>query len=162
MKTAKAIFSFIFVASLIVLGIAYFQRDSLPGPNLALEELHTEPDLTAALEEPFEEAYGGLTYSIKPQYSYEIYGLVVACRNPAGMPGISKTEALDALNAKNLCLIWGDNISNGAYKYMKFTSGRLNCYFECSPGPKQNNCGDFSYDYFSGNRFLSSDNNIIE
>ncbi|MDD3296445.1 MAG: hypothetical protein PHU64_03695 [Candidatus Omnitrophica bacterium] len=162
MKTARVIFSFIFFASLIVLGISFFQRDRLPNENLILEELYTEPGLTTALKEPFEETCGGLTYNIIPQYSYEIYGLVVACRNPAGTFSGSKAETLDILNVRNLCLVWGDNISNKVYKSIKFTSGRLNCYFECISEVKQDACCNFSNDYFSGNRFLSTDAAIIK
>lgn len=63
----------------------------------------------------------------------------------------------DPGNVKDVCLVWGDNIVNGSYKKVSFSSGEFHCYWQWfGQNPS------FSDQLVSNNHLLPSNSEIYQ
>jgi hypothetical protein len=115
------------VAGFGLLVAALWLRHELPPPDRLLESLQQEPEQVQLREAPFETIVGGVTYTIKPLYSYELHGLMVSMHDTSTWWDYLHREWNDHLNVVDFCVIWGDNASSGAYRDIQFSSGQFTC-----------------------------------
>ncbi|MBI5873690.1 MAG: hypothetical protein HZB36_06065 [Candidatus Omnitrophica bacterium] len=146
----------IFFASIIVCGIAFFQKDTFPPPSEILSQLFREPLQTETIAKPFSIKKGGITYQITPLYNYELYGMVVSYHLASSWWDYYHGEWKDALNSKDLGVVWGDNIKSGVYQDMRFKSGSWTLYWNAKSG-KDYAWSKFKNEAISNNHLLSSD-----
>ncbi len=66
-------------------------------------------------------------YEIIPDYSYEIYGLIVEQYKSTNILDVHHKK--DPVNTRDLCLVWGENITNGSYKKVKYSHGEFTCFY---------------------------------
>lgn len=111
---------------------AVWLRHDLPAPERLLEGLQQEPEQLQVREPPFNTSVGGVTYTIKPLYSYELQGLVVSLHDSSSWWDYLHREWNDHLNVVDFCVIWGSNAGNGAYRNIEFSSGQFTCNFRAS------------------------------
>ncbi len=117
----------LFVLSALLMVVSCTQKGSLPGPEQVDEQLLEEPRQTKTHREPFSFEYAGKRIDVRPVAEYELYGLVVTHNNIDGIAdNVHDTTSVDT---RDLCVLWGQNLSQGDYQKVKFKSGPSFCYF---------------------------------
>jgi hypothetical protein len=111
---------------------ALWLRHDLPRPDRLLDSLQQEPEQLQVREAPFETTVGGVTYTIKPLFSYALHGLVVSMHDTSTWWDYLHREWNDHLNVVDFCVIWGENASSGVYRDIRFSSGQFTCNFQSS------------------------------
>lgn len=138
-----------FLICAILVGVSRFRKTSLPGPDAIDKRLHAQPVQTDTTREPFEFDYHTKKYLITPRAEYEISGLVVAHNDVSSLGDIYHDA--DAVDIKDLGLIWGDNLSKNPYREVSF---KANCYVVEWRYPSG---VEFDHDQISNNHLLSGD-----
>jgi len=110
--------------------LAHSRQQRLPEVGGMVPAVFNAPRQTAIDSAAFSLSRGGMTYTVTPLYAYEISGLVVSLFNTATWWNMYHKEWKDRLNIKDVCLIWGDNISRQVYPRMKFSSTSFECRYE--------------------------------
>lgn len=152
----KRTLQIILLISVVLLVASYFLKDQLPEKSEIDEKLYQEPKQEETDVMPFEKKVDGITYTIKPLYSYELYGLVVSYHHSSNWWDYYHKEWNDFINLKDICVVWGDNIDSEVYKHMKFKSGSWTCYAEFKYGTDQGIWSKFANNKLSNNHLLSS------
>jgi hypothetical protein len=101
----------------------------LPYTTSYPEALLAEPLQTATSEPPHEVAVADKKYLIEPLFDYEIRGLVVATHDSRNWLDISHSAWGDRINTKDICVLWGKNLTNGHLREMEFSHGDWTCYY---------------------------------
>jgi len=108
-----------------------FRDVALPGPMLIDSTVkESEPIQAATGQPPFTVAIGGYTYSLTPRASYDISGLVVSQHRGDAL--LNLYHKVDPGNIKDVCVVWGQNVINGSYREVRFTSEEFSCYYAWS------------------------------
>ncbi len=110
--------------------VSYLLRDALPEPSALRDELRNEPLQTQTQAAPFQTVVGGVTYTITPQADYEIWGLVVSRHDSSVWWDWIHQAANDHLNVVDLCVVFGENVTRGAYVGLDYSSGQWVCYVQ--------------------------------
>ncbi len=77
-------------------------------PAMVLSEVSKGTPIQGQTDRPvFNFDYRGRSYGVRPQASYELYGLVVSKNDPTGWGDIYHDE--DSVDFRDLCVVWGDN-----------------------------------------------------
>ena len=121
-KIAYLIFAGLFL-------IAWFQIRKLPAKETINPALLQEPIQAETTDrDDFSFSYRNKEYEVAPLADYELWGLVVSKNNINAWYNYYHDK--DSVNLKDVCVIWGDNIKDGAYKQeqIKFKSGEFACY----------------------------------
>jgi hypothetical protein len=142
-------------AAAAVLVASLFLRYRLPDKALILEPLLQPPVQTGeGVPEPFEETRKGVTYAIRPLFSYELWGLVVSYHHSSSFVDISHKQWNDHINTKDVCVIWGKNVATGVYKRMTFRNRDFTCFYRY---PDRETGELFSENALSNNHLLPAD-----
>jgi len=147
------------LAGLVAIAASLWMRHTLPEPHETLPALQTEPLQVAQQLAPFTVATGGVTYTVRPLFRYEIRGLVVS-RHDAGVwwDVLHRKDWNDHLNVVDLCLIWGANLRNDAYRAIRFWSE----VYTCNAGTDSaQTWARFDENALSNNHLLASDPRIV-
>jgi hypothetical protein len=115
------------VASLALLLTSCWKAESLPPPTVLRPELLQEPEQVAVRERAFQTQVGEVEYTVQPLYRYELTGLVVSRHDSTTWWDSAHAEWNDALNAVDLCVVWGANVAGGAYLPLSYSSGQWTC-----------------------------------
>lgn len=150
----RALVRLLFIAGFALLAASLWQRYQLPQPGLLVEGLQQEPEQVQVRERPRIVAVNGVTYTIQPLYSYELYGLVVSLHDSDSWWDYIHREWNDHLNVVDLCVIWGSNAASGAYRDIKFSSGQFVCNLEA---PTREAFAAFDWTAISNNHLLTND-----
>lgn len=126
---ARQAMRLLIAGGLMLLFTALWQRDDLPAHHLLRPELLTEPEQSVTHKPPFNVSVGGVTYTVRPLFQYELYGLVVSRHDSDTWWDYIHREWNDKLNIADLCVVWGPNISSGVYEEIAFSSGQFVCNF---------------------------------
>lgn len=116
------------VCSLVALGISYFQKDILPEPSFYSTDIQQAPKQTDTLKRPFQVSVKDQTYTIKPKYDYELHGMVVSYHHSDSFADIYHADWEDHLNTKDICVIWGENVTSAIYKKLDFKNTTWTCW----------------------------------
>ena len=116
--------------SLALLAVALWQKDALPDRQLLQPDLLGEPEQVQVRKQPFETTVQGITYTIRPKYTYDLSGLVVSMHDTRTWWNYIHREWKDNLNVVDLCVVWGNNARTGVYRDVSFWNGQFWCYFE--------------------------------
>ncbi len=106
-------------------------RHSLPPPDAILPQLLTEPvqePLSPARAKSFVVERQGVEYTIIPRYEYAMYGLVVEEHDAEGWLAYTHKVFGDYINTRDLCVLWGPNVSGDHYLQMDYSHGEWTCY----------------------------------
>lgn len=114
---------------LIIYGMAYFQTDALPDSSEIDEHLYQEPKQDNTDLEPFTRTYHDKQYMIRPQFDYELYGLVVSHKD-LDEKWFNIYYDNDPYNIKDICVIWGDNLKNNDFHKVSFWNQTWTCWFQ--------------------------------
>ena len=155
---ARSLVRALLIGSLLLLALALWRKDILPNPQGLRQELLEEPQQAAVQRPAFETSAGGVTYSVQPLYTYDLYGLVVSRHDSDTWWDYIHREWNDHLNVVDLCVLWGKNVRNGAYKDIEFSSGQFVCNFSTS---SQAAYEAFDQAAISNNHLLSNDKHVV-
>jgi hypothetical protein len=123
------VFKWTLILSTVVFGVTYFYKDTMPEPDYYQDSNLTEPLQTRTFREEFSVEVNDQTYNIIPKYDYELHGVVVSYHDADVMHDIYHHEKWkDFINLRDLCVIWGNNVSSGVYKNMEFDSNTWTCW----------------------------------
>jgi hypothetical protein len=139
--------------SFILLGIvSFFKKGALPTPSEIHSELLASPRQTETSRQPFQFAYRGTRYDVKPVADYDIRAVVVTHNNITGLGDMYHDR--DSVDTKDLCMVWGDNLKSEDYRKLKYRSGSWTCYYSF-PGVVK-----FHHNQLSNNHLITDDNEI--
>jgi len=106
---------------------SYFELKKFPDPKTISPLLMQNPVQNDSIaENPFSFQYRSKEYGVIPMADYELWGLVVSHNDINKWYNMYHDE--NSVNLKDLCVIWGGNISSGVYQKMKYKSGEWTCY----------------------------------
>jgi hypothetical protein len=143
--------------SLLALVTGIYYGDTLPSPNKLDHRLKDDPVQEKTDKEPFSVTVNNISYSIKPRYGYELYGLIVSKHETGSFADLSHKLWNDHLNTADLCVIWGQNAFSGVYERLEFDSGEWTCYVYAS---SREDLELFSGRHLSNNHMLSDRRDI--
>jgi hypothetical protein len=78
----------------------------------------------------FSTVINGYTYTVTPRATYDISGLVVSQHR--GDAFFNLGHKVDPGNIKDVCVVWGEVVTNGSYRKVRFTSGEFTCSYRWS------------------------------
>jgi len=148
----------ILLAGLFLLFFSILFRNRWPGEGELLPELFQEPvQGSSDLPAPFDVDQKGFTYTVYPQFDYELWGMVVSSHYAGSFLDYAHEMWKDYLNIKDLCVIWGKNLETGAFRKIKFWSRDFTCYYSwSSPDTGQR----FSQSHISNNHLITEDDSL--
>jgi hypothetical protein len=116
----------------------------------------TEPVQEASDRPVFTTVIKGYTYTLTPKAIYDISGLVVS--QHSGDALLNLDHKADPGNIKDVCVVWGEAITNGSYQKVKYASGEFTCSFSWSGGLTP----PFNTEKISNNHLIPADTTIAQ
>src|SRR5262249_11691169 len=115
--------------SLLLAAVSFFMKDSLPPAAGLRQELLEEPRQVAGKKAPLDTTVNGAQYASQPRYTYDLYGLVVSAHDSDTWWDLAHKEWGDHINVADLCVVWGSNVRNGAYRAISFSNTQWECHW---------------------------------
>lgn len=119
-----------FLVALLLLAVSGWRKGTLAGPREIEPALLGEPLQSATARAPFEFTYKSKRCRVRPVATYELWGLVVSHNDIHSVADIYHDAS--AVDTKDLCVIWGDNLRHTEYLRAKYHSGPFTCYVSWS------------------------------
>ena len=116
-----------------VMSATYLSLRDIPLPEASFIDdtvKKTEPLQEASNRPVFSAIIKGYAYTLTPKATYDISGLVVSQHRGDAM--LNLDHKADPGNIKDVCLVWGDVITNGSYRKVKYRSGEFTCEYSWS------------------------------
>ena len=116
------------IGSLLLGGLSFFMKDSLPAPARLRAELNEEPRQIAVQRAPLQAEVKGVQYRIQPRFSYDLYGLVVSLHDSDAWWDYAHREWGDHVNVVDFCVVWGENVRRDAYRALSYWNDQWTCW----------------------------------
>jgi len=116
-----------------VLGAIYLSLRGVALPDVAVIDSaieEGEPVQEISHGRAFTTIIKGYTYTLTPRATYDISGLVVSQHCGDALFNLGHKE--DPGNIKDVCVVWGEAVTNGSYRQVSFSSGEFTCSFSWS------------------------------
>lgn len=154
----QQVFKWLFMISCSLLVVTYFYKDTLPEPTYYDISLLQDPIQTNTTRDPFSIEVNKQHYSLTPRFDYDLTGVVVSYSNANSFTDIwHYDDWKDFINVRDLCVIWGKNVSSGVYKKLDFSSDTWTCWFSW----RDEATGQlFKWTDISNNHLLTENNQI--
>ena len=146
---------YLFLLLILILGITFFTRNDFRHVAKIDPSLLDDPVQVKLTDEmPISFKRNGFEYTLTPLYYYEISGLVVGKMNYR----IVNIDKYDLIYPYDVCLIWGNNVSQRLYKNpgLTFSQDCRWCWV------KWNRDIGFNLSEFSNNHLLINDDRLLE
>jgi len=117
----------IIICSVALVALAWWQRDALPPPEALVPAAREDPAQTATDAAPFRTTVGGIEYTVRPLFGYDLTGVVVSKHDSDTWWDWIHKAWQDELNVTDLCVIWGANARTANYRELEFWSGQFEC-----------------------------------
>lgn len=151
-------FKWTLIISCALMALLVFYKDTLPEPSTYANVTLPAPIQTETSRPPFSIMMNKQQYDVTPKFNYELTGVVVSYNNADGFTDIWHHDIWkDFINVRDLCVIWGSNVSTGIYKKVSFTSDTWTCWFSW---PERQTTHDFQFTGISNNHLLVDDNRL--
>lgn len=153
-----SISKYCFLFSILFYLICVYVETKFPDADFYDKSVLKNPVQYKTDKKPFFVKEGGINYFINPKYEYSLEGVVVSFHNThAWWDVYHKSSWKDYINIKDLCVIWGANVSSEIYKKIHFSSGSWTCYVQWDDYETGR---IFSMSSLSNNHILSSSKSI--
>jgi hypothetical protein len=149
----RALNKTVMIASALVLVVAFWNRNDLPGAIDFHPRLKDEPRQREIHEPPITVPYAGVDYRVEPLYSYELYGLVVSYRQHDGEDSMHRWSN-DHLNVADLCVVWSDTAFAPTLDELDFWNGVFTCNVQTRDSYAWS---QFKMNQLSNNHLISAD-----
>lgn len=141
------------IASTLVLIVAFWNRNDLPGSIDFDPRLKEEPRQREIRKPPISVAYAGVDYRVEPLHSYELYGLVVSYRQHDGEDSMHRWSN-DHLNVADVCVVWSDTAFAPTLAELDFWNGVFTCNVQTRDSYAWS---QFKMNQLSNNHLISAD-----
>lgn len=145
--------SYALIGSALLLLVSFWNRNALPADIAFIRALEDEPRQRKVEERPFSVSYQNVQYTVDPQYSYELYGMVVSYRQHDGESTMHR-RANDHLNVADVCVVWSDTAFSPHLRKIEFWNGIFTCNVKTSDDVAW---AHFKMNQLSNNHLLSAD-----
>ena len=125
---SPALIRVLLVGSALLFIVAWAQRDSLPPRDRLDPAVLSDPEQAATAKTSFKTTVDGIEYTVRPLYTYDLYGLVVSKHDADTWWDYIHKSWRDKLNVTDLCTIWGANARSGNYRDLDYSSTQFECY----------------------------------
>jgi hypothetical protein len=115
----------------VLWGVSYWKSENLPRLS-PLTQIFSEPLQTAVTESSFHLASKAQDYTLQPLYDYDISGVVVSYHESDSWRDRVHKRWGDYINTKDLCVIWGKNLTSSYLSDLDFSHGEWTCYVKTS------------------------------
>ncbi len=147
---------FLVVSSFGLLLLSFWNRNEIPSDIDFRPELSEEPRQERTRKRPFATDYQGITYQVKPQYRYDLHGMVVSYRHHDGESTMHKASN-DHLNTADVCVVWGSNLDPSVLQRLTFWNG----IFTCNVSTKDSDAWSrFDMQQLSNNHLISDNDSL--
>jgi hypothetical protein len=144
----------VMIASALTLLVAFWNRNDVPGAIDFSPRLKDEPrQLPLDKPAPVTLRYAGVEYRVEPQFSYELYGLVVSYRQHDGEDSMHRWSN-DHLNVADVCVVWSDTAFSPTLSKLDFWNGIFTCNVQTRDSVAWSN---FKMNQLSNNHLISAD-----
>jgi hypothetical protein len=120
------------LAALLVAAVAGWRKGRLDDPAAMLPVVRREPLQESTDRAPFTFQYRGKACRVRPIASYELWGLVVSHNDVKSVADIYHDSS--SVDTKDICTVWGDNLTRSDYQKASFKSGPFTCYVHFPAG----------------------------
>jgi hypothetical protein len=117
---AAAIVRILLVGSALLFIVAWWQRDALPPQERLDPALLADPQQAPTETMAFRATVGGIEYTVRPLYTYDLHGLVVSKHDADTWWDWIHKAWNDKLNVTDLCVIWGANARTDNYRKLDY------------------------------------------
>lgn len=145
-----------FITTLVLFAFSWFYKDRWPAEGEIVEDILRDPVQAETSKMPFSIEHKNKNYVITPKFDYELWGLVVSCHEASNPFDYYHKEWGDDLNAKDICVVWGENVESGIFRDVKFSSGSWTCYYSCKNRDWREILTKFRNDQLSNNHLLAA------
>lgn len=157
----KKIVKIVFLSSAIIFIFLSIYKPPLPRSEDVVSQIKNGDPVQTDLSESQKgkeivARMGKYEYRVKPLFNYEINGLVVTDYNSENWLDIRHEN--DPGNIKDICVVWGENINNGSYQKVKFSSGEFTCFYRWSRPLEK----EFSGHLLSNNHLIPQNGEVAE
>lgn len=150
----------IFLSSLGLAIWSHWKKDQLPSPDLYGKTRLEEPRQTPTDSSVFQIEARGIRYTIEPLFDYQLDGVVVSLHDSDVFWDIYHfKDWQDFINIRDLCVVWGDNVSSGAFRDMHYRNSTWTCWISTNNARAAER---FAWEELSNNHLLSHDPVIQE
>jgi len=146
----------VIVLSAAWLLVSFWHRNELPASIDYVAGIVDEPRQTPTDRRAFETAWDDVTYSIQPEYDYDLTGMVVSYRHHDDNSRMHRLAG-DHLNMLDVCVVWGDNATEAELDKLDFWNGVFTCNVKTRD---QRAWESFDMRQLSNNHLISDDDNI--
>ena len=143
--------------SFLVMIVSYITKDSISSSTQYSNLFITPPKQFETDKSAFDIEVNNEHYYINPKYDYTLEGIVVSTHHSDAFLDMAHEEWRDYLNIADLCVIWGENITNNVYKDMEFNNGNWTCFYSW---PNAEVRQRFNEDQLSNNHLLTNNASI--
>lgn len=159
MRSIERVLKLMMALSLALAVLAWFKREALPAPTELSAELQRDPVQEQVRSDARQALVGGVQYTIKPLYRYEMWGLVVSRHDAKSFWDIAHKEWNDHLNVADLCVVYGANVKSGVYTALDYWSDQWTCWVRANSGETMSL---FSGEALSNNHLLTDSKSMAK
>src|SRR5215471_6003675 len=120
------------IGSTLLLVVAWWLRDSLPPQDRLDPAILSDPQQLPTEKPAFKTTVGGIEYTVRPLYTYDLYGLVVSKHDADTWWDYVHKSWNDNLNVTDLCVIFGANARTNNYRALDYGSSQFECMVRTS------------------------------
>ncbi len=146
----------VFITGLLLTLVGCWNRNRLPANIELLPQLSSPPLQQPTRRDHFSTEIAEHRYDIRPQYEYDLTGLVVSYRHHDGNRALHKRWN-DHLNMLDICVVWGETAASGVLDRLSFWNGRFTCNVKTSD---RDAWSRFDMTELSNNHLLSDQRSI--
>ena len=146
------------VISFITFVVTFWWRNNLVSGMPISDFVRNQPVQTETSKESFSVTVNAKNYHIKPQFEYDIYGLVVSYRHHDGNYGLHRLWS-DHFNVADLCVVWSDVAFSKNISKLEFWNGQFTCNVKTNSSKVW---AEFNMSQFSNNHLISEVSYIRE
>jgi hypothetical protein len=119
----------LFLLSVLLLLISGQYQEKLPQSGFYDGTLLPDPMQSDTELDPFRIEVNDMVYTINPRHDYHLQGVVVSYHDSDSWLDIwHHNRWRDFINTKDICVIWGQNLSSGVYQSMEFENDSWTCW----------------------------------
>lgn len=149
----------IFLLLLVLFFVSGCFKYRLPFHGDIVKDLYEQPKQIELEVDPFTVKKEGMTYRVQPLYSYDLKGLIVSDHETGGWLDYYHSQWKDSLNIKDVCVVWGDNLTDDNFRDLTYRNGSWTCYVKT---PNRKVWNRFNGNELSNNHLLVDDEYIAE
>ncbi len=157
MKAVQRCLAVLFVSSVIGAVYLSFRDVALPDASAINDSIKLGEPLQSPTDRAvFTTVIRGYTYTLTPRASYDISGLVVS--QHSGDAFLNIYHKADPGNIEDVCVVWGETITNGSYRKARYKSEEFSCFYSWSGRLVP----PFNPEKFANNHLIPADASLAE